>query len=237
MYANMIWLAESKWIWDYFVFADENIDNLIDFWVTLAIWVLTIWAWALATAWARTLIYSSRIASLWTKASKILKISKYIEKWTKTRKITAFLWNSTLDWIAFHEWAITMQNILFWDLENWKKQATDTNEIVKSIAFMGWLNSLHYISTLPWMSKIMNYKMKIPKEYLEKKTILKILEWTWNFAISSVRDWSIMFGISQVIEQVLWNGWHPTVEEYLHFIALIQVMHLKDIWKLKNFKN
>jgi AraC-like DNA-binding protein len=42
-----------------------------------------------------------------------------------------------------------MQNILFGDLENWKEQALNTNEIIKSIAFMGGLNSLNYFSKLP----------------------------------------------------------------------------------------
>jgi hypothetical protein len=95
---------------------------------------------------------------------------------------------------------------------------------------MGGLNSLNYFSKLPWMSKIMNFKMKIPNEYLEKNNILKILEWTWNFAISGIRDWSIMFGISGVIDELLGQWWHPTVEEYLQFIALIQLMHLRNIW-------
>ena len=230
MYANMIGLAETKGIWDYFTFADENIDNLIDFWVTLAIWAITMSAWIAFTVWARAFITTSKMVNIWNKVSKWLRFAKYVEKWTKSRSILWFTWGAVLDWVTFHEWASLMQNILFWDFERWKHQALDTNEIIKSIAFMWGLNSLQYISRLPWMAKIMDFKMKIPKQYLDKNVMLKVLEWTWNFTISWVREWTIMFGISQVIEQVLWNWWNPTVEEYLQFVALIQLMHLKDVW-------
>ena len=192
------------------------------------------WVWIAATIWARTILWWARVVSIWNRISRWLRIANYVKKWTNTRAIWWFIWNSIVDWVAFHEWATIMQNILYKDIENWWDWLTDSHEIIKSIAFMWWLNSLKFVSKIKGMSPIMNYEMKVPKDYLNPTTFKKILYWTWNFWVKWVRDWTIMFWISWAIEEYIWNGWNPSVKEYLHFVALIQLMHLKDIWKTKN---
>jgi len=228
MYANMVWLWKNKWfISDWITFSDENIDNVIDFTTTLAIWAITMWAWMIVSAWARAVLTSARAINIWNKIAKTVKITNYLEKWTKSAKILSFIWNATLEWVAFYEWATIMQNLMFKDLEDWNKWLLDWHEIVKSIAFMWALNSLKFFSKIPWMWKIQNFSDKIWKKYIKKENILKILKWTWNV----VMQWSSMFAISGLIDTLSWEWWDPTVEEYLQFIALIQVMKLKDMWR------
>lgn len=236
IYANMsgFWKTESE---DIFTIADENIDLAIDFATTLAIGAITMWTWSMFVVWTRTLLTWARVANIWSKVAKWLQISEYIEKWTKARAVTSFIWRSTYEWISFYEWATIAQNIMFNDFKDLWNWLWDKEEFVKNIAFMWALNSLHHLSKIPWMKKIMNFNMKIPDEYLKPWNMKKILEWTWTFSVNTIRDWSIMFGISQWIDiSLLFNDWkldqwHPTVKEYIEFIALIQVMHLKDIWK------
>jgi len=87
------------------------------------------------------------------------------------------------------------------------------------------LNSLKYVSKFPWMPKIKNLLDKVWKKYIKKEIILKVLKWTWNVGLEG----SSMFIISGLINKLNWEWWNPTVKEYLQFIALIQLMHLKDI--------
>ncbi len=246
MYANISWLWESE-LWDYLAIKDENIDSAIDFASTLAIGAMTMWVWWLAVKWAQWLLKVWKLAAYSNRSSKLAqwmyKTSKFFKAWkvlryktvTKTWKVVykksslqTVLWNSALDGVTFHEGATFAQNLLFRDFEDLWKWLLDPHEIFKSMLFMWWLNSLKYLSEVKWLAPIMNFEMKIPKKYLEPTTIQKVLYWTWNFAAKSVRDWTLMFGISWAIEQWIWDGWNPSVEEYLHFIALIQVMHLKD---------
>lgn len=230
IYANLSGLWESS-LWDYFTIADSNIDLAIDFATTIAIWAITMWAWIWATILTRGVLSSARVVSLWSKVTNWLNLWNLLQKWTTTWNVARFVWISTYEWIAFYEWATIMQNIMFKDFKDWGSWLWNEKEFVKNIAFMWALNSLKYLSKLPWMTKIMNFDMKIPDEYLKPGNFKKVLEWTWNFTANSVRDWSMMFWISWLTEELVWEDWHPTVREYLEFVVLIQVMHLKDLWR------
>lgn len=242
IYANMSGLSEYNWTTsDILTISDNNIDLAVDFASTIAIWIVTMWAWI----WLVVVSRGAMLARRANKVSKLWKAFRATSMWLKVWKykhlsiwgkvvvkwgyIWELVWGSILDWIAFHEWATLMQNIMFREFKDMWEWLNDFNHIIKSIAFMWWLNSLQFVSKLPWMWKIMNFEMKIPKDYLKPSVIKKVLINTWNFSLKSVKEWSIMFWISWATEQWLWEWWDPSVEEYLHFVALIQIMHLKDM--------
>lgn len=233
IYANITWLWEIKY-WDYITIWDDNIDLAIDFASTIAMWAITMWAWIGAIALTRGLVMSARVANIWNKVAKWLQVAEYLQKWTKIWEISRFVWSSVLEWVSFYEWATLIQNIVFrdlqsgWDIIEW---TWNTSELIKNIAFMWALNSLRFLSKIPWMWRIMNFDSKIPNEYLKPGNIKTVLEKSLNILVPWIRDWTMMYWISLGIDFASLEWWHPTVREYLEFITLIQLFHLKDIWK------
>lgn len=246
IYANIIWLWETQ-KGDVITISDEYIDLAIDFTTTLAIWAMTMWSWALAIKWTKYLhsiwkaiAYTDRHSKLarivytWSKALKFWKY-KWLAIWWKTIYegwyVWELIWSSVLEWLSFYEWATFIQNAISREKEDWNKWLWDKKEFVKNIAFMWSLNSLKFLSKIQWMPKIMNFEMKIPEEYLKPWNFKKVLEWTWTFWVSTLRDWNIMFWISLLTDKLVWEEWNPTVREYIEFVTLIQLMHLKDMKK------
>jgi hypothetical protein len=66
---------------------------------------------------------------------------------------------------------------------------------------------------------------------LKPGNIKTVLEKSLNILVPWIRDWTMMYWISLGIDFASLEWWHPTVREYLEFITLIQLFHLKDIWK------
>lgn len=235
LYASIVWLWEKKWN-DFLHIADENIDTAVDVWVSLAIWVMTMWAWSLAIRWWTMIV---EWLESWAVVSKIPWLTRWlnftsnyviknypkIANWISklNSPVWRFAWKAVLDWTAFHVWATMAWNLIFKDInkENWSKVfewTTNPHDIMKSIVFMSVLNWLNFVSKIPWYTQITSLTSKIPTSYLTKDWVENILKAS-GLAVS----WWVIYTISWMIDKAFWEWWNPSVKEYLEFVALIAV--------------
>ncbi len=212
LYADMIWLWENK-SFDLLNIEDENVDTAIDLWTTIAVWVLTMWAWSMAIKWWQMMV---KAVNTGTRLNKIVQLVPQLSKLNSP--VGKFVWKSVLDWVSFHEWATLMSNLLYKDIENIWEWTMDMKNILKSIVFMWALNWLSYVSKIPWYQKINNFSEKIPEQYLWKKWAEIVLKSSWLML-----TWWTIYTISGMIDKAFWEWWQPTVKEYLEFVALIAV--------------
>ncbi len=215
MYADIVWLWENNgFLNDIFNVSDENIDWIIEWWVTLAIGVLTLGAWTVAMVWARALIswvwLSSRLA--------------------RSGKIMSFIWWSALDGLSFYEGATLASNLLY--RENFREVLDETGniqEIWKSMLFMGMLNGvMRGASLLRRKPFIQNIESKVWSS-LSPQISQVILYGSW-LGLST----GAIMGISGTIEELFWQWWEPSWREYFHLLALLGVFHrIQNIWPQK----
>lgn len=240
IYANTIWLWET-FIWDYFTIADSNIDLAIDMATSLAIWAISMWVWIAAASWLRASLWAMRaIPMLWNWV-KAVQVSKYIWNWTKAWRVLWFVWDWVIEWTWFYWWTNTLHNAMFWEINEISdlfKWNMDSQWLSKSILFMLSLNTIWIFSQVSWLWKFTKFEDLVPKWYLKSESISKIVNWSLDTLWKWFATWTSMYSISLVIDKLYWENWNPTWREYIEFILLIQLMHLKDIWKKqKNLTN
>ena len=211
MYADMVGLGENKWFLnDAFNVSDENVDWIIEWWVSLGIGLLTLWAGTLAMVWTRALISWVWLTSRLARSGKILN----------------FIWWSALDGFSFYEWATIFSNALY--KEDWHDifdGTADIKEIWKSMLFMGILNG---VMRWAWVLKnkpfIQNIESKVWTS-LSPKTSKLILSASWLGLSTGAIMW-----ISGTIEELFGEWWEPSWKEYFHLLALLGAFH-----RIQNF--
>ncbi len=221
MYANIVWLAESKGN-DWMKISDENIDKAIDIGSTLAIAAVSMWVGAIAARWALA------AARWWANATRLTALS---QKAGKAWSVARFAWASTVEWIAFYEWYNTMNNIVYGN--NILENAGNVKEISKTIAFM-WV--------LRWISWVMKnaelaHAIKLDSQGLSLwatgntlafvgKMTDKVPAWvlknTWEILIK----WWLISGTSVGLDYVFDGEADWTWEEYLQAVMMVWAMKL-----------
>lgn len=210
MYANMSGLWMQKWN-DWHTIADNNIDLAIDIWSTTVLSFLSMWVWAIAARWALS-------AAKW--GASAVRLTNWVNRLWRWAWLAKWAWASTVEWIAFYEWTMATQSLIYWNwIDNWKNNATNWKEIIKSIAFM-W--ALRAFSKIMWTEKAIKLTSIVPKEMLKTRAVTSILTEAWIVTWTSV--W---------LEIAFEWEWEFTIEEYLQALVLVSLMR----WAHNSLKN
>jgi len=249
MYANLSWLAENKWvISDWFVFSDENIDSVIEVWLTLALMWVTMWAGVAFTIWGRALMTGQKFANATNTGQKILNTTRIAWNWTKLQKVwtmwkvlpkvkvwwvtlmeeqtlVSVAWLATLDGITFYEWINLASNLIhkknISEMFDW---SWNMWEIWKSILFMKLLN-VHF----RWMATFSATKFsQTLTSQVPKGAFTKILGSLSSFGLTTGAIYSIWW----IIEELFWQWWEPTWKEYWELFVLLAIFHTWQKYKV-----
>ena len=213
LYANIIGLWETA-KWDFLTLSDSNIQASIEFGTMIAVSTLTMWSGIVAVSATSAV---GRGIGMWT------KLASYGKTWAMSAKLG---W-AVVEGTAFYQWMNLANNLIYRDLKNdfqgnWKDylshEAGNAEEITKSIFFLWAYKAIQKMQI--WQS-FENLATRVPDKIINAQSINLLLK-TTNLPIVAggfyLTEWMLL--------ELTWEGWKPTMEEYLTFVALIWVFKL-----------